>query len=748
MIAGQQNVREKVFVQVNSTDLIAGQTLQFSCFVSSLKTGKISDLSKILYVELLNSENKPVHQTKIPLENGRGHGEYFLPTLINTGSYHLIAYTRWMKNFKDYFHQPIVVINPYEEIDFTKYQTSKSNVSFYPESGHIVAETENLIVVEKKGKEKKGIVGRIVTNENEQVAEFITNDLGFGNFKIKPKKGTQYRLILEENEDFQFYDLPITCIDCVGMTITQDINLMKISISNPAAKFNQGVVTITGPDGPYYSTPIGLIGEVLVPKRSIPKGVFHVSIHSQNEILTERLYWNMTESLIIEEADLNFNREQDVSLSFEMAVPSTMSIAVNKVYSQSISNDLSLEKYFYSRLKNQLFNAEVDQLNSEDLNALLIADEWVAVPPNKDSFELLPEYRADFMEGYITDLNDKPVNNLHLGLSIPGNNYQIQFARPDENGRFLLSFDSEVDHSSAVIKILNDSTDFVFTPANISESEGSAIANLPKLDLKDYSVLELPEGYRIYSRNEFYSSYSDLTEIKVQLDSSRVSEIIERSIFNQLENAYLNDSLQVETYWKQEQLPGFNSYVLDDFTRFQTMRDTFIEIIPEVGISRNENKYSFNMRTLDETEQRKISAETILLLDGVFTKAKDLIDLSPFLIKRIDVLSKKYVFGDKVFDGIISFHSLNDDLWKNIDGTTLDLTRTPMTPVFDHSNLTKDKRLPDFRDLLWWQPEVTSENSIELKFKTSKVPGLYEVNIDGISIEGEPISINRKFQVN
>ena len=68
-----------------------------------------SDLSKIVYVELLAEDSTSHLQTKISLEAG-GAGSFFLPTTLATGIYQIRAYTRWMRNFDAafYFQKSII----------------------------------------------------------------------------------------------------------------------------------------------------------------------------------------------------------------------------------------------------------------------------------------------------------------------------------------------------------------------------------------------------------------------------------------------------------------------------------------------------------------------------------------------------------------------------------------------------------------------------------------------------------------
>src|SRR5689334_10714192 len=72
-------IREHIFVQTNSTLLITGETLLFRVFCH-LGNNTPSFLSRLAYVEIIDEAGLSVLKTKILLENGAGHGDFFIPS--------------------------------------------------------------------------------------------------------------------------------------------------------------------------------------------------------------------------------------------------------------------------------------------------------------------------------------------------------------------------------------------------------------------------------------------------------------------------------------------------------------------------------------------------------------------------------------------------------------------------------------------------------------------------------------------
>ena len=105
--------REEIYVHTDRSIYIAGEEFWFSIYLFD-RQGNMPGLgSKLAYMELLNSDNRPVVQKRIRLENGIGPGQITLPDTLSTGKYTLRAYTNWMKNFLpvNCFMKEIIIYN-------------------------------------------------------------------------------------------------------------------------------------------------------------------------------------------------------------------------------------------------------------------------------------------------------------------------------------------------------------------------------------------------------------------------------------------------------------------------------------------------------------------------------------------------------------------------------------------------------------------------------------------------------------
>jgi hypothetical protein len=72
----ERTVREKMFVHLDRSTYIAGETMWFKIYLTDGKTHHLSDLSKVAYLEVLDADNTPVIQRKIEMKRGVGTGSY------------------------------------------------------------------------------------------------------------------------------------------------------------------------------------------------------------------------------------------------------------------------------------------------------------------------------------------------------------------------------------------------------------------------------------------------------------------------------------------------------------------------------------------------------------------------------------------------------------------------------------------------------------------------------------------------
>lgn len=99
-----RNPQEKVHLHLDKPYYSIGEDIWFSAYVVNAEENKLSLLSKVLYVDIVDETGKVKKTQVLPLENGLGNGNIDLAdTVFRAGTYQLRAYTNWMRNFDDAF---------------------------------------------------------------------------------------------------------------------------------------------------------------------------------------------------------------------------------------------------------------------------------------------------------------------------------------------------------------------------------------------------------------------------------------------------------------------------------------------------------------------------------------------------------------------------------------------------------------------------------------------------------------------
>ena len=107
---GRTIPQEKVYIHMDNTCYFQGDTIWFAAYTRTTSTDTPSNVSGVLYVELLNQDGYLVERKLIEMYKGRGAGFFALNKQIQySGFYELRAYTRWQLNWGRYerHHSPL-----------------------------------------------------------------------------------------------------------------------------------------------------------------------------------------------------------------------------------------------------------------------------------------------------------------------------------------------------------------------------------------------------------------------------------------------------------------------------------------------------------------------------------------------------------------------------------------------------------------------------------------------------------------
>ncbi len=203
--------REVVYVHLNKSTYIKGETIGFTAYVLDKKDKKPSLLTTNLYVSIEDKNQKTLKQQLIKVENGIATNTFEIDSSFTSGYYSIKAYTNWMLNFKEqnHFVESLRIIDPKTETYIEKQLTENTiDAQFLPESGHLLHNVENNIGVVIKDSQGFGIAntkGEVFDKDNNVLTTFETNQFGIGKFQLLADINNSYSVnIKNANKDFSF----------------------------------------------------------------------------------------------------------------------------------------------------------------------------------------------------------------------------------------------------------------------------------------------------------------------------------------------------------------------------------------------------------------------------------------------------------------------------------------------------------------------------------------------------------------
>ncbi|SHJ60436.1 hypothetical protein SAMN04488028_101644 [Reichenbachiella agariperforans] len=715
----QQNIEEQVYLHLNATDLIVGEALYFSSYTTSQVTGQLSGLSSLLYVELLDEEGNPVHQTKIAQKQGRGAGKIFLSTDLVTGRYQLVAYTRWMRNFNSYYSQSVTIVNPYKTYQNGVYEEEVIyDVNFEVEGGFWPQGKEANVLLHIKDQYGRAQQpkARILAKGGEKVVDVEWDAYGFAEVTLDATSVVDYQLAIETESAFRFIDLPKPCNSCTGLSVERDplTGDYQVQVTSTSDLSNQlGYLEIWDQTGKIQGMPTTLNTNTLLVSADLPAGKLTVKLLVGGAVQNTRVFWNGKREAISQVVLPQMSKKEKVTRVLDYPVGSTLSVSVKKVY--GYDQPESSAAYRIVPMKYRGLSLSSDALSGDLLDRMM----WLSrsVDIESDSIQMvkyLPEYRSGVVQGVVTSSSKLVDKNVNVALSFQSSDMEIDATSVSDSGVFFLKYNPDFANEKGVVRVLNDPTG-------------------------DYQAT-------IYQ--EYNEAYAPLSVMPLVFDTIRIEQVAQRSIANQIENAYYVVDTVPSATRPYPVVDEMISYVLADYTRFPSMRDTFIELVYQVGVSKNENKFAFNMRIVDLPFSDKLDVETMVLLDGASSTAEDVLKLSPYLVERIDVMNKRFFIGDVMFDGIISIVTYEHDGGDTEPvGESLSLSEVQPESEIVTTALPTEKA-PMFNDMLYWNPLIyTDSSNATVEFFTSNVTGIFEIQIEGVDKAGNAISETSRFEV-
>lgn len=315
--------REQVYLHFDNTGYFMGETIWFKGYVVNPAGNHSTDMSRVLYVELLTPEGRVLQTHKLKVENGQCCGQLSLATLLHAGYYEVRACTAMMLNWEDapvfsrvfpvfnaptkegkgmYDHPRMVGRSSTEKLPEYRPKAEKSaklNLRFFPEGGDLVNGLPGNVAF--KATDKQGnaveVAGRIYNSRREEVGTLVTQHEGMGRFLFTPESGETYTAEVEQQGRVQRFSLPTAQTEGVAMNVNNlrpDQVLVQLSRSAGVPADKAFGLTVMAQGRVLLFRRIEWNGEttamISLPKDRMPAGVNQLTLFdTDGNIHAERL---------------------------------------------------------------------------------------------------------------------------------------------------------------------------------------------------------------------------------------------------------------------------------------------------------------------------------------------------------------------------------------------------------------------------------------------------------------------------
>jgi|GEM_PF-4530532 len=235
-----EKLNEKIHLHMDKQVYSLGDTCWFKAYTILSNDPLLSELSGVLYVDLINTRDSIIQKIKLSLTSGLGEGDFILGKDYEPGIYRIRAYTQFMLNQKEFIKEIPFFVNTSFESETRAYPNTYGNnktvknIEFYPEGGTLLEEVKLKIAFKAKdsvGKPVK-INGLIQDSTGKTIVSFQSEKNGTGYFYLNPGKGmTYYALVNNSNGKPSRFALPRIHQDGISLSINQRNDSLFVRIA-------------------------------------------------------------------------------------------------------------------------------------------------------------------------------------------------------------------------------------------------------------------------------------------------------------------------------------------------------------------------------------------------------------------------------------------------------------------------------------------------------------------------------------
>lgn len=747
--------QEKIHLHFDKPYYAIGEDIWFKAYLVTAEKNEPSQLSNVLYVDLINQKNKIVSSVKLEVLNGFANGNINLTDSLGSGTYRMRAYTNYMRNYDSsfFFEKTIEIGNVLDKPTASTDKAKKIDLSlmFFPEGGNLVNGLRSKVGVKALTVNGLGanLAGYIVNKNDEKVAEFITEHAGMGVFAFTPLAGEKYTATLkQEDGTLKQFDMPKVQENGYVFAVNQLEGEIKLRISASASLIDgKDLYVVAQSNGkPYTSFPIKADNSNItatLKSNTFPTGIVQFTLFDSNlNPAAERLIFvNNNDALNINLTNTSIENIVKKKSSFKLAVTDFNNNLVDGNFSVSVTD---MDKVPYNEddettiLSNLLLTSDlkgyVAQPNyyfntqNEDrvkhLDNLLLTQGWRRfvwkdiVTQTEPNITFRPEQSLE-ITGKINNLNEKPLTNAKVSLvsTTPGLFLKLDTIT-DIKGNFV--FDRlEIPTGASFILQATDSKK--------NKDVKIRVNNLPSVTPYDF--------------------IGQAIDIKPFLDNTKkmFEELVK---YNMLNGSILLNAVEVKSNRVERPLLNVPNSANASGAADQVISEKMLEgainiyspFLKTTGVI---IKNGILYRNRGRTSIATANPPMLLIVDGIQMPSDFISNINPADVAGIEVLTSNYnltVLGPDATGGAVYITTK-----KGTPGAAEKATNTARVSkvafalakefyVPDYDDPKTNTQLQDLRTTIYWNPKVLTNDKGEAVFSffNAGTPSTYKITIEGM----------------
>ena len=241
---------EKVFLHFDNTSYYQGDSIWIKAYVVNACNDSLSNISKPLYVELVDQLGNIVDRRIVKLSNGEGQCCIPLDNAFFTGYFEVRAFTKWMLGFNpsSYFSQVIPIYNKrktlQEQRSIANYGLDNSmnkrpvvkeqslSMRFFPEGGQLIRGLPSMVAFETESKDS-GLVdikGILYDENGKALMPIASLHNGIGSFMYSPGDKPSYIQVEYKGKEYKFLQ-PLAADSGYVMHVDNRDSVLELSVS-------------------------------------------------------------------------------------------------------------------------------------------------------------------------------------------------------------------------------------------------------------------------------------------------------------------------------------------------------------------------------------------------------------------------------------------------------------------------------------------------------------------------------------